>query len=584
MIYPTLSSENTSRDFINVFGGYNHNFRISENEFYDMTNLTSANYPLMSTRSPRGLYASLHMPQGITAKDAVYYVDSGTLYENKHPVAGLTLTDGEKTLISMGAYLLIFPDKKYYNTQDESHGEIESKVEIDPSSASVTFTPCDIDGNEIKIQHTGDDEPDQKSNADYWLDTSQSPNALYKYSSSQQSWVLLPTSYIKISFPELGKTFSQYDGVKISGVDNASLSDINGAHIIWSCPDEKSIVVVGILSDPVTISSGGKILVERKMPEYDFITEAGNRLWACKYGFDAEKNVVNEIYASKLGDFKNWSCFMGLSTDSYAASLGSDGAFTGAITHLGYPIFFKENCLHKIYGEIPSNFQIQTTACRGVQKRSGKSLAIVNGVLFYKGDSSVLAYDGSLPQELSDVFGGIKYNNAVGCAYGNKYYLSMADAENKYHLFVYDTIKGMWHREDNTEALGFCSVDNELYFIDKADNKIKTVAGSGDVFERNVPWSAESGIIGADSINHKYLSKLNVRMSLDIGAVVRAYIEYDSSGHFEYAGAVTGKALDSFSLPIRPRRCDHLRIRLTGSGGAKIYSITKTLEEGSDRL
>ena len=57
--------------------------------------------------------------------------------------------------------------------------------------------------------------------------------------------------------------------------------------------------------------------------------------------------MVNELYACKLGDFKNWNCFLGISTDSYVASVGTDGPWTGAVTYLGNPIFFKETCLHK---------------------------------------------------------------------------------------------------------------------------------------------------------------------------------------------------------------------------------------------
>ena len=54
--YPTLTEQPTSRDFIDNFGGYNHNIRIGENEFYDMKNLTSTNYPVLSTREKRGTY------------------------------------------------------------------------------------------------------------------------------------------------------------------------------------------------------------------------------------------------------------------------------------------------------------------------------------------------------------------------------------------------------------------------------------------------------------------------------------------------------------------------------------------------
>ena len=73
----------------------------------------------------------------------------------------------------------------------------------------------------------------------------------------------------------------------------------------------------------------------------DFVIESGNRLWGCRYGKALNGETVNEIYASKLGDFRNWYCFAGISTDSYTASVGTDGAFTGAVTYMGRPIFFK---------------------------------------------------------------------------------------------------------------------------------------------------------------------------------------------------------------------------------------------------
>ena len=47
-------------------------------------------------------------------------------------------------------------------------------------------------------------------------------------------------------------------------------------------------------------------------------------------------------------------------------------------------------------------------------------------------------------------------------------------------------------------------------------------------------------------------------------------------------GQVYGTELRSFSLPVRPRRCDQLRLKLQGTGMCKLYSITKTLEKGSE--
>lgn len=171
------------------------------------------------------------------------------------------------------------------------------------------------------------------------------------------------------------------------------------------------LVVVGILDSQTTIEN--QITISRKMPLMDYVTECDNRLWGCRYGLNENGEVVNELYACKLGDFKNWNCFMGISTDSYAVSLGTDGPFTGAITHAGHPLFFKENCLHKVFGQIPANFQVQSSTCRGVQKGCSRSLSIVNEVLYYKSQHAVCAYDGSLPTEISTALGEVAYHGAV---------------------------------------------------------------------------------------------------------------------------------------------------------------------------
>ncbi len=52
---------------------------------------------------------------------------------------------------------------------------------------------------------------------------------------------------------------------------------------------------------------------------------------------------------------------------------------------------------------------------------------------------------------------------------------------------------------------------------------------------------------------------------------------------WEEAGSVTGSgALRSFLLPIVPRRCDHMRLRVSGRGEMRLYSLSRVLERGSD--
>lgn len=617
MRLPKLNRINTSRSMLDVFRGYNHNLRIGDGEFYDMTNLTSDDYPVLSPRRQRGLYTSdkntgnpIGIVGGLLAKDSLCYISNGNLYINGYKVEGIGFGLSRYTLLSMGAYIIAIPvydtgcdtdNAVYVNTEDYSdHGNINTSI----SSTSISFELCKLDGTGFGDMVVGDTAPalpeGEETYADHtlWLDTSGDTHVLKQYSAESSQWVSVATTYIKISFPGIGgdftSIFSDNDGLTISGIKEAISADENAkvkaqlealdnTMVAWRV-GSNYIIVTGILDKAVnlTASKGHTFSISRRMPKMDFVIESGNRLWGCRYGVANNGQVVNEIYASKLGDFKNWNCFASISTDSYVASVGSDGKFTGAITHLGYPMFFKENCFHKVYGNYPSNYKIQTTACRGVQKGSEKSLAIVNETLFYKSMSAVCAYDGSLPVEMSAALGTEAYSNAVAGVLGNKYYISMKDTSGKYHLFVYDTAKGMWHREDDTQAVEFCTCRGDLYYVDYADKLIKTVNGTGTLDTSPVQWEAVTGIIGTDSPDKKYISRMDVRLSLTIGSRVTIYAEYDSSGVWEHVLAIDGNSLRTFPVSVRPKRCDHLRLKLSGYGEVKIFSICKTTAQGSD--
>jgi hypothetical protein len=565
MRYPTFEAPGEYRSIVDNFRGYNHNTRIGDGEFFDMENMTSDLYPVLSPRPGRSLLEQGSI-RAMISKDSLCYVDGQDFVVNGYHI-DLGLTDGPKQLVSMGAYVIILPDKMWINTLDTTDfGKIEAKME---TASDVTFELSTVDGEQYSGAVASSSEPDSPENMQYWIDTSSQPHVLRQYSSASAMWVDIPTTYIRISAVGIGKAFEKFDGVTISG---AAIESLNAATVIWGKGDDY-IIVPGILDAQVVQSE--PLTVERAMPDMDFVTESGNRLWGCKYGL-SEGKIVNEIYASKLGDFKNWNCFMGISTDSYAASCGTDGPFTGAITHLGYPLFFKEGCVHKVYGNYPANFQVQATALRGVQKGCSRSLAIVGEVLYYKAQHAVCAYDGSLPQEVSGAFGEVSYHDAVAAAHGNKYYVSLLDEKNEAHLFVLDTAKGMWHREDNFRVEDLCSCKGILYGT-KEGCLYDMTNGSG-----NVSWSLTTGPLGTDDPEQKYISRLTVRLSMAIGARVAFFIQYDSMGPWTHAGSVTGTALRSFSVPVRPRRCDHFRLRIEGVGDVRIFSVAKTIAEGSE--
>ena len=575
MKYPRLRVTESSRQMVDVFKGYNHNLRIGDGEFFDMKNMTSDSYPVLSPRGKRGVYASPASPTGLIAKDALCYVDGTDFVINEYRI-DMGLSDEPKQLVSMGAYVIILPDKKYINTANiGDRGSIEAEFR---TGGKASFTLCKLDSSDYVLTYPpSEKEPSGAKNMELWIDTSSEPHALKQYSESASMWVSVATTYVKISYPGIGAAFEKYDGIELSGLEETGAASLNGSAVVWEKGDDY-IVVVGILDTVVEVET--PFTVARKMPKLDFVIESENRLWGCRYGTANNGEIVNEIYASKLGDFKNWGCYMGLSTDSYTASCGTDGQFTGAITHLGYPLFWKEGFVHKVYGNYPSNYQVQTTACRGVQKGCEKSLAIVNETLLYKARSGIMAYDGSLPTEASYALGNEAYSNAVGGSIGNKYYVSMQDADEKWHLFVYDMGKGMWHKEDDLKVECFCTCRSELYAINGSN--IITMLGSGVKDAAATEWMVQTGEIGISSPDMKYISRLTLRMMLEPKARADFFVQYDFSEDWEYLFTQTGTDLRSFSIPIRPNRCDFMKLRIEGVGVAKIYSITKTIEQGSE--
>lgn len=195
--------------------------------------------------------------------------------------------------------------------------------------------------------------------------------------------------------------------------------------------------------------------------------------------------------------------------------------------------------------------------------------------------------DGSGPVDIGQCFAGAEYSEAVGCAYGHKYYVSMVDSNGNHHLFVYDADKKLWHREDDFEAISFTSTNGGVVAISADADKLLAMGvdpdwGSEDKMEGAVRWMAQTGEIGIDSPDRKHISRLTLRLSMEVGAELTIYAQYDMEPEWVALGSIRGTSLRSFSLPVRPRRCDHLRLRFEGVGDVKLYSITKTIEEGSE--
>lgn len=573
MYLPSLSNKSKSRSIEMEFKGYNHNLYVGSGQFYDTKNLTSKYYPVLSPRTQRAKLRQITTPNGLYAKNKLCWVD-GTGFYYDGTLRG-TVANSAKQFVGMGARILIFPDKKQYNTETNVFSDLGAAFTAGVG-LSITYKLAKLDGTEYGAYTASDTAPTNPLNGAQWMDTSATPNVLKIFATSSSMWTSVATTYVLISATGIGSPFNVGDGVAISG---STVTDLNSSFIIM----EKAanyIVVTALLA--AAASQTGGLIVTRDIPAMDFVTECNNRVWGCS-------SLNHEIYACKLGDPTNWKSFQGISTDSYAVTVGSDGNFTGACSYLGNVIFFKEDSVIAIDGSKPANYKLEDKPMRGVESGCEKSLRMLNEKLFYKARDSVCVFDLSLPSLIGRDLGVYeKFSGAVGGAVDGLYYVSMSDASGAWHLFAYDDEKGIWMREDATHAIGFAAVGGDLYMLDSSGwlwsmaGKLTAYAGTGAALESAVEWYAETGDIGIDLPDRKYVSKIQVMARLATGSTMKVYVQYDSSGTWVEKFSISAATSRAYTVPMIPVRCDHMRMKLTGTGTCKVYRVDRIIEQGSE--
>lgn len=374
-------------------------------------------------------------------------------------------------------------------------------------------------------------------------------------------------------FEALG--FRVGDTVEIEGLE--TMAEENGNYTIRGFGTHKTAegteLHTVIFDDEAFAKTGtdsGKVSIRRKTPDLSIVCESNNRLWGAE---------GNTIYASALGDPTNVFTYDGLDTDSYAVAVASDGAFTGCIGYGNSVLFFKEDRMYKILGDYPSNYTMYEYQVPGVKLGSESSLHNINETLYYHGREGVYRYGGGSPELISENFGVRRFRDAAAGAEGDRYYISMQDvASQGWGLWVYDTLRGVWLQEDESQGVDFAYNDGKLRFID-GDGHLVCV--NPDESDEKVAWSATLCRMDETYLNRKCYSKLVLRADLlEDRAWLRVEISCDDgpwklvyTGHDEHA--------KTLNIPILPKRCDNFRIRLSGEGKCMIRTLQREFSVNS---
>lgn len=313
--------------------------------------------------------------------------------------------------------------------------------------------------------------------------------------------------------------------------------------------------------------------VARAIPELDFICERDNRLWGVS-------NKDKTIYASALGEPMRFFEFNGLSTDSYAVAVGSEGDFTGICSFGGGVCCFKENRLHKMLGSVPRDFYMTDYRIAGVQAGSSRSMTVINETLYYKGVAGVYAFAGGTPRLISYKLGLERAEESIGGTDGNRYFLSQKRASGERELLVYDIMNGEWICEGAIAAEAFTVADGELHMLVRVGERTE-ILKTDDEADEVIAWSAEFVPFVETDFVKQGTTKLLLRLDMSEGSFVQTEIREDC-GQWRAVWEQQASEARTVNIPLRIGRCDAFSLRISGRGEVKIRTLAREFSAGSE--
>ena len=636
------------RQMISTFYGLDKGKRIRDGAWNDMLNMTCDDYPVAGTREKR-----MFLTKGASEDDPLINGAITSVVKNYIPGLGesivtamkagntvhvnasgdnddidVNFSGDDQTLLNFGKNTFVYPAMKYIEWNANKTASVKDTAVF---VEGFDFVMTDAAAVDLDI-NTDTEKPIDPDNGDIWYD--ESVNGLYKYSAATEEWIAFAASYIKLkptqdnadTFKAFVAKLKEGQAIRIKG---ASHETINASYIVYKLsspimPAASSYILVNGFARHHQMESLTHAIIERRSPMFDFAVECRNRIWGCRYGINDDDEFVNEIYGSALGDPLDYFNYEGTAADSFTASVGTGGKWSGIGVIDDYVVFFKEDRYYVLSGTEPP-FRLREVQAEGVQLGSHKSVCSIGGYLYYKSNHGIMRMStDSLPVCISEELGKDEYYKAIAGTDGRKYFLQVNDKladimlPYKRDLFVYDTRNGLWTREnelsfelagivrDENEvlALGYHTETREIqpedievtvYLLDGAYlgnigvDALGTVSAAGVIMavdeEPDFTWHAETGLLGLGDPDEKIARTIQIRAKTALGARLRCEISYNDSNEWTQIYNEIREATTTHVISHKPGvRCDTFRLRFSGVGACDIYSITITTEGAGDNV
>ena len=129
--------QNPSKKYSVLFRGINYGEGTQDGEFADTYNLSTDQYPCITQRAARIMEGKYTLPSTLHAKGELLVIDGGDVLYGGNKVG--EVIPGKKQTATVGNYIIIFPDKKYYKVPTEKEAGVFGNMEIVCEIAGLSF-------------------------------------------------------------------------------------------------------------------------------------------------------------------------------------------------------------------------------------------------------------------------------------------------------------------------------------------------------------------------------------------------------------------------------------------------------------
>lgn len=237
-----------------MFRGINYGEGTQDGEFAETYNLSTDQYPCITQRATRIMAGEYTMPTTLHSKGKLLIIDGTDVIYGDTKVG--EVKEGKKQTATIGNYIVIFPDKKYYKvpTEDDKDGEF-GNMEEEYKATGLSFKASTI----------------SKTGAD---------------------------------FP-----FREGDAVTITGCSNNG-NNKEAEIIIRGVTSDELTFDDNAFTEA---TESGEVTIKRTVPDLDFICESNYRLWGTHgntiysskfsdpFNFKVFDGLANDSYAIEVG-------------------------------------------------------------------------------------------------------------------------------------------------------------------------------------------------------------------------------------------------------------------------------------------